>query len=419
MRDHRLERRARAHLERLCAEIPGRATGSEGSHQATDYVAGVLSGAGFDVTRPRFAAMHWTSDGVRVEAEDEAGGEAFAAYAGPYAPGCRVSAPLVVASTVEELERCDAAGRVLLLRGDVAREQLTPKRFPYYELQRHQRIVQALEASRPAVIVAATRQDVATAGALDPFPLVEDGDVDIPSVYMTDAEGARLARFVGRPVEVESHATRIPSWGGNVVATRGPTDAQRIVACAHVDAKIGTPGALDNAAGVTTLLLLAELLTDHDGPLRVELVALDGEDHYANPGEQAYFRENEGRLADVVLAINLDAVGYREGGDAYSTYGCDDALRSTIASTLDAEDGLAPGPDWFQSDHAVFVMNGVPALAVTSDRVEELVSTVVHTPRDTPELVDSAKLVRLARALRRLVASLAPRAQAPRAAPPS
>ncbi len=400
----RLERRARTHLHRLCADVSGRATGSEGNHRATEYVATALSGMGFDVATPRFACMHWTSEGVRLEAA----GEAFTAAASPYAPGCRVTAPLAVASTVEELERIDAAGRIVLLRGEVAAEQLTPKRFPYYEAERHRRIVQAVEAARPAAIVAATSQDVATAGALDPFPLIEDGDVDIPSVYMRDEEGGRLARLVGRPIALESRAVRMPSWGTNVVARRGPRDARRVVACAHVDAKIGTPGALDDAAGVVALLLLGELLTDHDGPLRVELVALNGEDHYANPGEQAYFAANEGRLGDVALAINLDAVGYREGRDAYSTYGCAGHLQEAIAGTLDADGTLVPGPPWFQGDHAIFVMNGVPALAVTSEHAHELVATVVHTSHDTPELVDTAKLVRLARTLRELVTRLSP-----------
>jgi aminopeptidase YwaD len=64
------------------------------------------------------------------------------------------------------------------------------------------------------------------------------------------------------------------------------------------------------------------------------------------------------------------------------------------------------GPPWYQGDHAVFVMHGVPALAVTSERIEELVATVVHTPADTVELVDPVKLVRLAFALRGLIERL-------------
>lgn len=194
---------------------------------------------------------------------------------------------------------------------------------------RHRRIVRALEAAQPAAVVAATGRDPGLAGGLWPFPLLEDGDVDIPSVNLPEAEGERLASFAGEEVRLESHARRVPSWGCNVVATRGPGRSRRVIVCAHVEAKLCTAGALDDAAGVGTLLLLAELLCEHgsdDREIAVEFLAMNGEDHYANPGERAYFADHEGRLGDVVLAINLDGVGYREGRDTYSTYGCGAAL---------------------------------------------------------------------------------------------
>ena len=402
--DRRLADRARAHLEQLCVRVGPRPTGSPGNQAATAYLVGVLSPLGFAVATPRFDCLDWAEGPVRLEA----GGERFAAAAGPFSPGCRVQAPLALASTVEELEAGGLADSVLLLHGDVAREQLMPKGFTYTNPERHQRIVRALEAARPAAVVAATGRDPGLAGGLSPFPLIEDGDVDLPSVYLTEAEGARLARFVGQPVRLESDARRVPSWGCNVVAARGAGGSRRVVVCAHVDAKLGTPGALDDGAGVVTLLLLAELLHAGGGNsgLTVELLAMNGEDHYANPGERAYFAAHQDRLDDVVLAVNLDGVGHREGRDATSTYGCEGELARAIDDVLGAEPGLVPGPPWFQGDHSVFVMHGVPALAVTSERIEDLVATVVHTPADTVDLVDPAKLVRLARALERLVRRL-------------
>jgi hypothetical protein len=59
-----------------------------------------------------------------------------------------------------------------------------------------------------------------------------------------------------------------------------------------------------------------------------------------------------------------------------------------------------------QGDHAVFVMNGVPALAFTSERSEELLASVVHAPVDTVDHYDPEKLVRLARALSGLIGRL-------------
>jgi aminopeptidase YwaD len=70
------------------------------------------------------------------------------------------------------------------------------------------------------------------------------------------------------------------------------------------------------------------------------------------------------------------------------------------------EPSLVSGPPWFQGDHAVFAMHGVPALAITSERAGDLMATVIHTPADTIDLVDPSGLVRLARAVHRLIERL-------------
>lgn len=55
----------------------------------------------------------------------------------------------------------------------------------------HWRIVAALEVERPPAIVAATARNLELAGAACPCLLIEDGDFDVPSVYMTEEEGVR------------------------------------------------------------------------------------------------------------------------------------------------------------------------------------------------------------------------------------
>lgn len=55
----------------------------------------------------------------------------------------------------------------------------------------HWRIVAALEVGRPPAIVAATARNAELAGDAYPVALIEDGDFDIPSVYMTGEEGVR------------------------------------------------------------------------------------------------------------------------------------------------------------------------------------------------------------------------------------
>jgi aminopeptidase YwaD len=62
-------------------------------------------------------------------------------------------------------------------------------------------------------------------------------------------------------VSLVSRAQRIAAAGANVVARKGATE-RRVVLFAQIDAKMGTPGAVDNAGGVTVMLLLAELMAD-------------------------------------------------------------------------------------------------------------------------------------------------------------
>jgi aminopeptidase YwaD len=327
-------------------------------------------------------------------------------HASPYSLGGAARAPLAVVSTVEELEAAPLSGRIALLRGEIAREQLMPKNFTFYNPDEHKRIVRALEAAQPLAIVAATGRNPELAGAVYPFPLIEDGDFDIPSAYMTDVEGERLAAHAGREVRLEVRAQRLPATGCNVVARRGDDPRRRAVLFAHVDAKAGTPGALDNAAGVSTLLLLAELLAGYAGPLCLELVILNGEDYYAAPGEVQWLRHNDGRFDEIVLGLNLDGVGHRGGRPAYSLYGCPPELDAVIRRAFAAHPALVEGGPWYQSDHSLFLMQGIPALALTSQQFNELWSEVAHTPHDTPDLIDPAQLVDIACALRDLLLRL-------------
>ncbi len=393
---------AATHLRTLTQTTPGRQTGSPGNRAATDYFAATIAAAGFDVTTPTFDCIDWTANGAKLTVN----GRSFAVEPSPYSPGCDVSGPLVVAGTLAELAAADLSGAILLLQGDLAQEQLTPKNYPFYTVDAHQDIIRLLEDKRPLAIITATARNPELAGGVYPFPLIEDGDFDIPSVYTTDTIGEQLAGQAGRAVSLVSRAARTPAEGCNVIARKGGDPSRRVVVMAHIDAKAGTPGALDNATGVTILLLLAALLRDYAGQLTVEIAAINGEDYYSAPGEMRYLSSNEGRLDEIALGINLDGVGYQQGRTAYSLYDCPEQLAATIRQTLKPHRGLSEGKPWYQGDHMILVMNGRPALALTSAHIFNLMATVIHTAGDTPDLVDPAKLVETAEALRDLILAL-------------
>jgi aminopeptidase YwaD len=393
---------AETHLRKLCLEIPGRHVGSPGNQAATDYFARIAVSFGFQVETQAFDCMDWCHEAVRLSV----GALPFEVFASPYSLGCHVSAPLLAASTVDELESVDAADKILLLRDDLTRQQLMPKNFPFYNPDEHKRIIQLLETKAPAAIIAATTRDLEMVGSMYPFPLIEDGDFDIPSVYMTEEEGMRLAARVGTVISLESHTQRIPTRGCNVVARKRASAERRVVFLAHIDSKLGTPGAIDNASGVIVLLLLAELLAQYSGELGVEIVALNGEDYYSNPGEQQYLALNTGRFDDILLGINIDGVGYVQGDIAYTLYDCPFEVESTVRRSLSVYQGMVEGEPWYQGDHMLFLMNQRPALAFTSELAAQLMAQVIHTPKDSPEIVNASKLVKVAVALSQLLPQL-------------
>jgi aminopeptidase YwaD len=397
-----LAEKAGAYLQRLCLEIPSRRVGSEGNRAATEFFASTVALFGFETETQAFDCIDWTQSDVCLTVE----GAPFEAFASPYSLGCHLSAPLVVVSTVEELEAAEVSDAILLLRGSIAHGQLMPKNFPFWNPDEHKRIVRLLESKEPGAIVAATSQDRQMVGSQYPFPLIEDGDFDIPSVYMTEGEGNRLAQNVGTEIALESQAVRIPATGFNVIARKGARRERRIVLFAHIDARLGTPGASDNASGTTVVLLLAELLAGYAGDLGLELVAMNGEDYYSNPGEQVYLRKNAGKFSEILLGINVDDVGYVRGRTAYSLYGCPSELARSIHSVFSTHEGMVEGRPWYQGDHGLFLIHQRPALAITTESLDELMAEITHTPKDTPEILDTTKLVELAVVLRDLIVQL-------------
>ena len=406
MRDNRLEERCSSYLRTLCREIPERCVGSEGNRRATASFRREISSFGWRTGVDELEVIDWEDGG----AELRVAGREFRVLAGPYALGCSLEAPLATASSPEELERVEVAGRVLLLHGPIAAEQLMPKNFVFYNPEEHQKIIALLERKQPAAIVSATGRNPALAGGVYPFPLIEDGDFDIPSAYTTEETGRELLALAGRKVFLESRSARIPAKAYNVTAEKREGSNGRIVFTAHIDARKGSPGAIDNAAGVAALLLLAGLLRDYQGRRRLEIVALNGEDYYSAPGQMAYLKKNEGSFGDIALNVNIDGAGYREGGTAFSCFSLPPEIKEKAGRVIGEFAGISEGEPWFQGDHGIFIQQGCPAIAVTSRWFLENMATqaITHTKRDTPEIVDCLRLVEIARALDRLVRSSEP-----------
>lgn len=348
---------------------------------------------------PEFDCLDWTGG----EAFVEVGEAAIHVVPSPYGLGVDAVGPIRVATRSDDLDRRDLRGAVMVVAGDLVSEPMTPKSYPFYGSDEHAAIVSALEQARPVAVIAVTGKHPELCGALDPFPWIEDGDFDIPAAALRPTDAGRLLESEGEIAHVTIDATRIPSTARNIVARRGPQD-RRVTVCAHIDTKPGTPGAVDNATGVAALVLLAEQLHEHrELPIGVELLAVNGEDHFAGPGEVAWLADNEGKLEAIELFVNIDGAGYRRGRTVFSLYNVDDQRSTSIRGRFEGFDDLLEGPPWYQSDHAIFAMKGKPALAFTTEFLDEMLTKLFHADTDTIDQVAPERIANLAAALEHLI----------------
>ncbi len=402
-----------AYLREL-TEFPDRHVGGPGNRAATAMFAERIAGLGFAVSRTSFDCIEWEYGSASLVAGDER----FDLLVGPYSLPFDGHVELVSVSSVEELESEAVTGKAVLLRGGIARAQIMPKNFTFYNPESHRRIIRAMEARPPAAIVAATGRDPEMVGSQYPFPLFEDGDLDIPNAYMTDVEGERLRILAGAKVRLRIDSRRIPTTAEHIVATKMGDAPGRVVVFAHIDSRKGSPGALDNAAGAATLLALAELLSEDEFGPSIEIVPLNGEDNYANPGEMLWVAANEGRMEDIVLGINIDDAGMRGEDTHVSFYGCPEPVVRAVRDAADVRDGITEGEQWFQSDHAIFGIYGRPAIALASADIAGFMAKYAHSERDTIDLVDPASLAEAARFLRDVITGLSRLGSSPSAAGP-
>ena len=394
--------KAKRYIDALCGVKPNRRTGSPGNRAATDFFIETLKPFDYALDTAPFPCLDFRDGGARLTCK----GQPFEVFVSPYSLGCDAAAGLVTAADVCELEECDCRGQILLMRGDLCAEQLMPKNFVFYNPDHHKLIYSLLEEKQPAAIVTATSRNPDLVGALYPFPLIEDGDFDIPSVYCTEDTGKDIAARAGEVFHLESKAERIPSAAANVLACKNPRAGNKITVCAHIDAYGNSPGASDNATGAAVLLLLAEMLDGYKGDAGIELIALNGEDNYSAAGQMDYLRRYGEETGRISLAVNIDDVGFIHGRSAFSFYGCPEALQNRAAAVFGRYPSLAAGEPWYQGDHMIFVQKGVPALAFTSENVAELMGGYTHTGRDTPDIVDCRKVAEVAEALGELIQAL-------------
>ncbi len=220
---------------------------------------------------------------------------------------------------------------------------------------------------------------------------------------MDETEGDKILSQPEKELRLRMESARIRARGCNVSGVKEGRVGERIVFCAHIDSKMGTPGALDNAGSVGLLLALADLLKDHRGKHTVELTAINGEDYYAYSGGMRYLADNKDHLERILLAVNADGAGSRGGRTTYCCFNAPDRISRAVGEAFSDRRLYAEAEPWYQSDHMMFVMNGRPAVALTSEDFHERLADTFHTAKDTIDLVDPDVLSSAALSMKDLI----------------
>jgi Zn-dependent M28 family amino/carboxypeptidase len=210
-----------------------------------------------------------------------------------------------------------------------------------------------------------------------------------------------------------------------------------ILAGAHYDTVIGSPGADDNASGVAALLEVSRCLAGEELERTVRFVAFANEEppFFATPrmGSAVYARAARARRDDIRLMLSLETIGYHReepGSQRYppllglfypgranfiafvANLRSRHLLRQAVQAFRTHSDfpvqglatlGVIPGVAW--SDHLSFWRQGYRALMVTDTAFYRYPH--YHTAEDTPDKLTYDALARVTNGLCRAVAALA------------
>lgn len=378
-------------IDLFCQNPMGRSVGRASNRQVAEYFLHKAKEFGFTTQVQDFECLDWEAQDVKLNIN----GRDFSAFASPFSNPCDVRGILVAASTLAELQAMDLSAKILFMHGELASSPLMPKNFVFYNPDEHKEIIAILEEAKPLAIISATAKDPGLSGAVYPAPMFEDGDFDIPSVYMTVEEGECLLPYIGIMASLQSPSKRIPARALYVKAGKNESSASKIVLCAHLDTKIGTPGAIDNATGTAILIALMELLQEYNGPHMLEIVPFNGEDYYAASSEMLYLKECNNDLSKILLCLNFDAIGLKGNRIAYCGFYLSEQLSEEVKDIFVDSSSYTEGEPWYQGDHSIFAMQGVPTMAFSSEDMGYMTSELTHTDKDTPDVCDADILAKL------------------------
>lgn len=345
---------AMGHLQVLAAKDDAREAGTEGEHQAADYIANYFESLGLEVERQQFEIILFKDLGselVMTQPEVKEFETQTFMYS-PSTPEGGIEAELVYAGLgyPEDFKGKDFTGKIALIKRG--------------EFTFHDKVQNAAAAGAIGAIIFNHSEGMINGTLITP--------TDIPALALTKADGEYLLGLLneGKTVSVKMNIQTIieDSYSQNVIATKKATRGNgkshgTIVVGAHYDS-VDTPGANDNGSGTVTLMEVARLLADEDLAYDVKFIAF-GAEEAGLVGSEEYVLDlyEKGEIDNIVAMINLDMVGV---GDTLVFYRAFEDTPTWVQDLFIASSKILGIPYdtsySTRSDHANFEWFGIPSV---------------------------------------------------------
>lgn len=359
--------------------------GHPGEQAAADVIQDALESIGVEnVSQQHFEMLRWTRGSSQLAVLDPIE-QSFDTIALPYSPAAEIEAELVDVGhgTPSEIDERDVEGKIAIASTDSPEDQ----RF----VHRMETFGHLVDAGAAAFIFANHIE-----GQLAPTGTLRFNErAEIPGLGVSHEAGAWLTDYAdqGGTARVCVQAEHETAKSQNVHGTLGPDSDEEILVLGHHDAHDIAEGAIDNGAGVATVITAARLLADIDLDLQVR-VATVGSEELGLIGSDVLAESLD--LDRVRAVINTDGAASARGMVANTQ--SSEALGEVVnrveersGESISVEPTVSP-----YSDHWRFLERNVPTVQLGSES-DDRGRGWGHTAADTRDKVDPEHITAHAR----------------------
>jgi aminopeptidase YwaD len=163
----------------ICVERP---VGTKGNNTVLNLLDKVFATFNYKLIELPFDCTVWEPNDSFVEQNDSR----LKLFPSPFSRELKGNFPIKYISTLNELQNIDDFNGILVFMNELSKNSIMPKDFPFYFPENDKLLYETLENIKPKGIITITGQDPVS--GLNPFPLFEDPNLNIPTAYISSLE---------------------------------------------------------------------------------------------------------------------------------------------------------------------------------------------------------------------------------------